>query len=145
MKKIKILTAGLMICSFFLTAHLNAQGTSGKIVMEDFTFWCSCANDGLGEFINGTIIWQETENNNFQKVNIKGKDIVGLTTGNTYNFTRTSHYDPMTGRLVMNTRNVQKGTGLVTFWQIIGEAEIGDSGDWEPLNPGDMKFYCTTW
>ena len=146
MKTFKLLIAGLVVFAFLFTTNVNAQekwGNSGKVEAVDFEFFCSCANDGAGEMIKGTIVFQTIENSKFEKSIVKGKSLVGQTTGNIYNFNRTETFNPETGRLVMNTRNVSKKTGLVTYWQIIGEAEWFDYGggnyDWYM---DGMKFYC---
>jgi len=128
---------------FFVAMSSNAQSVMnmGKSSMEtiDMCFPCPCANDGEGEWLCGTIMFHVVVNDNVEHWNIIGAKLEGNITGQKYTFSRTSVFKPETGELVLNVRT--KGeNGLVTFWQIIGEAVY--DGEYEALNEEDVKFYC---
>lgn len=143
MKKFKVLLASLIVLCFFAT-NLEAQSLkslSKSIKWEqEMCFPCPCANDGQGELLCGTIMFHVVDNGNVIHWNIIGGKLEGLDSGLKYTFSRTSTYKPETGELVLNVRTKGKN-GLVTFWQIIGEASF-DGEEYDALNGEDVKFYC---
>lgn len=130
-----------MVCFISMNTFAQSETNMGKSVMwtQDMCFPCPCANGGEGEWLCGSVTFHVVINDNVEHWNIIGGKLEGDTTGEKYNFSRSSMYKPETGELVLNVRTKGK-KGLVTFWQIIGEAEF--DGEYHALNGDDVKFYC---
>lgn len=140
MKTFKFLMATFIVV-FLVSMNTYAQSKS-VIWQTDMCFFCPCANDAQGEMLCGTLIFHVVENNSIVRWNIIGGTLTGETTGKTYHFSRTSTFDPETGKLVLNVRTKGEG-GLVTFWQIVGEGVYDEAFDeYFPVMEEDQKFFC---
>ncbi len=133
MKTFKSLLA-LMIVTGFFSMNLMAQnnGKSSKFEWgteeEPFCFWCPCANDGVGEFLCGTVVFHQVVNKKIEHWNMKGNKLVGSETGQIYRFVRTETSKLGTDKIVLNVRTIGEN-GLVTYWKL--------EGDWET-----ETFFC---
>lgn len=112
------------LCSMNTMAQNNGKSSKFEWGTEEepFCFWCPCANDGMGEFLCGTIEVHMLANSKSEHWNMKGKKLVGSETGRIYRFSRTETYKYESGEMVLNVRTIGEN-GLVTYWQIVVDHE----------------------
>jgi len=126
MKTFKTILALFMLvslCSINTMAQNNGKSSKFEwgTETEPLCFWCPCANDGLGEFLCGTLKVNMVANSKTEHWNMKGK-LVGSESGRIYRFSRTETIKVESGEWVLNMRTIGEN-GLVTYWQIVVDDE----------------------
>jgi hypothetical protein len=103
MKMIRFLAIGFIICAFFIPGISKAQATSEKLELP-WKIFIPCANDGLGEWLTGTLTLHYVTNKNcWYHHQAMGCVLVGEDTGTVYRVTGITEHTTIEAGKYINT------------------------------------------